>query len=226
MRDFLAAESGAVTADFTVLTAGVVGLGLAVMGAITPGISGLSTTIADLLRGVDVRTGFGEVFARNDFSDGRGAWVGGEVREIEGFGKLLALSATSRSASLDMDVGDWDYAVAEFDMVVGDSWDDENGTITIAGQDIVTANYNWQGADDEPTITIHDSDSDTTVELTRTTHQSGANRWRSGGDHVYAVRVTTANDGRNLNLTASTDLSSGSNDEFFGIDNVVVRGSD
>jgi Flp pilus assembly pilin Flp len=39
-------ESGAVTVDWVVLTAAVVGLGLAVMLAIKPAVSGLSTNIA------------------------------------------------------------------------------------------------------------------------------------------------------------------------------------
>jgi Flp pilus assembly pilin Flp len=39
-------ESGAVTVDWVVLTAAVVGLGLAVMLAIEPAINGLSSNIA------------------------------------------------------------------------------------------------------------------------------------------------------------------------------------
>ncbi|MBP9182814.1 MAG: hypothetical protein KBF78_06770 [Fuscovulum sp.] len=39
-------EDGAVTVDWVVLTAAIVGLGLIVMAAIRPAISGLSTSIA------------------------------------------------------------------------------------------------------------------------------------------------------------------------------------
>ena len=39
-------ESGAVTVDWVVLTAAIVGLGLIVMAAIRPAITGLSTSIA------------------------------------------------------------------------------------------------------------------------------------------------------------------------------------
>jgi Flp pilus assembly pilin Flp len=45
-KNFKNDESGAVTVDWVVLTAAVVGLGLAVMLAIKPAISGLSTNIA------------------------------------------------------------------------------------------------------------------------------------------------------------------------------------
>ena len=40
-------EDGAVTVDWVVLTAAIVGLGLIVMGAIQPAISNLSTSIAN-----------------------------------------------------------------------------------------------------------------------------------------------------------------------------------
>jgi Flp pilus assembly pilin Flp len=45
-KNFKNDESGAVTVDWVVLTAAVVGLGLAVMLAIKPAVSGLSTNIA------------------------------------------------------------------------------------------------------------------------------------------------------------------------------------
>ena len=43
---FLADESGAVTVDWVVLTAALVGLGLAVMSVVSGGIESLSTNIA------------------------------------------------------------------------------------------------------------------------------------------------------------------------------------
>ncbi|MDZ4135118.1 MAG: hypothetical protein U1D06_05925 [Paracoccaceae bacterium] len=48
-KNFSNDESGAVTVDWVVLTAAVVGLGLVVMAAVKPGISGLSTDIATSL---------------------------------------------------------------------------------------------------------------------------------------------------------------------------------
>ena len=45
-KKFHEAEDGAVTVDWVVLTAAIVGLGLIVMAAIKPAISGLSTSIA------------------------------------------------------------------------------------------------------------------------------------------------------------------------------------
>ncbi|MDQ2064893.1 hypothetical protein Q9295_00775 [Xinfangfangia sp. CPCC 101601] len=44
-------EDGAVTVDWVVLTAAVVGLGIVVMAAIRPAVSGLSTNIAGTITG-------------------------------------------------------------------------------------------------------------------------------------------------------------------------------
>ncbi len=46
-------EDGAVTVDWVVLTAAIVGLGLIVMGAIQPAISNLSTSIATEIEAAD-----------------------------------------------------------------------------------------------------------------------------------------------------------------------------
>ena len=51
VRRFKKDEDGAVTVDWVVLTAAVVGLGIVVMGAISPAISGLSTNIAETIEG-------------------------------------------------------------------------------------------------------------------------------------------------------------------------------
>ena len=49
-------ESGAVTVDWVVLTAALVGLGLAVMGVVSGGIQDLSTNISDTLTNTDPLT--------------------------------------------------------------------------------------------------------------------------------------------------------------------------
>lgn len=49
IKTFSADEAGAVTVDWVVLTAALVGLGLAVMGVISGGIQDLSTDINEVL---------------------------------------------------------------------------------------------------------------------------------------------------------------------------------
>ena len=50
LRTFAASESGAVTVDWVVLTAALVGLGLAVVGAISGGMEDLSGDISTQLQ--------------------------------------------------------------------------------------------------------------------------------------------------------------------------------
>ena len=54
LKRFAKDEDGAVTVDWVVLTAAIVGLGLIVMTAIRPGVSALATNIGDELSGWEV----------------------------------------------------------------------------------------------------------------------------------------------------------------------------
>jgi len=58
MRAFLTAEDGAVTVDWTVMTGGVVGLGLAVAGVVTAGVQDLTQDIHDQLVGQNISSSF------------------------------------------------------------------------------------------------------------------------------------------------------------------------
>jgi len=49
IKNFVASESGAVTVDWVVLTAAIVGLGLAVMAVISIGVGDVSNAMADEL---------------------------------------------------------------------------------------------------------------------------------------------------------------------------------
>jgi len=52
-QNFIKSESGAVTVDWVVLTAAIVGLGLAVMAVVSGGIEDLSTGINTSLTAID-----------------------------------------------------------------------------------------------------------------------------------------------------------------------------
>ena len=58
-KNFAANESGAVTVDWVVLTAAIVGLGLAVMAVVSGGIEDLSDDINDGLAGLQLEDDFG-----------------------------------------------------------------------------------------------------------------------------------------------------------------------
>ncbi|MFO7920037.1 pilus assembly protein [Rhodobacteraceae bacterium W635] len=59
LKSFLSGESGAVTVDWVVLTAALVGLGLAVISVVSGGLENLSGDINDQLEQDHVNTGFG-----------------------------------------------------------------------------------------------------------------------------------------------------------------------
>ena len=56
---FLKDESGAVTVDWVVLTAAIVGLGIAVLTSVGGGTTSLADTVSSHLAGVDVTTAYG-----------------------------------------------------------------------------------------------------------------------------------------------------------------------
>jgi Flp pilus assembly pilin Flp len=58
IKNFAANESGAVTVDWVVLTAALVGLGLAVMAVVSGGIEDLSSNISDSMTGITLQDGF------------------------------------------------------------------------------------------------------------------------------------------------------------------------
>ncbi len=60
IKTFLNSESGAVTVDWVVLTAAIVGLGLAVMAVVSAGVENLSSDIETQLTNQAITTSFGD----------------------------------------------------------------------------------------------------------------------------------------------------------------------
>jgi len=56
IKNFAADDSGAVTVDWVVLTAAIVGLGLAVITSVRTGVSSLGTNISNSLSSASVAT--------------------------------------------------------------------------------------------------------------------------------------------------------------------------
>lgn len=53
-KNFASNESGAVTVDWVVLTAAIVGLGIAVVASVSGGVRDLGSSISTALTGVDI----------------------------------------------------------------------------------------------------------------------------------------------------------------------------
>lgn len=59
IKNFRADEDGAVTVDWVVLTAAIVGLAIAVLASVRGGTEGLATEISENLSFEDIQTGVG-----------------------------------------------------------------------------------------------------------------------------------------------------------------------
>lgn len=237
LKDFLLDDSGMVTTDWAMLTASSMAVAFTLMHQASGGVENLGNDIADELAGIQISNRFSEQFSNSEFTNGeRGDWQGGVIQNYDGFGDVLAIGAEASEAQLELDVGDeYDYAVVEFDMIVGDSWDTViNGSheaaeavITINGEAVVVSTHNHLDSSG-PTVTTFTDDygNSTTVEFAQATTQTGA--WHTSGnnvDYTYSVRVVTTNSSDGIVLGASTNLDQNTNDEFFALDNVSVRGS-
>ena len=80
---FLADEDGAVTVDWVVITAAVVGLGALGYNSVSSGVGNLSGDIATSVSGVSVSTGFGT-------SGNTTAWSGNTASDYIAAGQELA----------------------------------------------------------------------------------------------------------------------------------------
>ncbi|CTQ48416.1 hypothetical protein [Jannaschia donghaensis] len=58
LRSFIVSESGAVTVDWVVLTAALVGLALAVTSVVSGGIEDLAKDISRVLSNIEIKTAF------------------------------------------------------------------------------------------------------------------------------------------------------------------------
>jgi hypothetical protein len=72
---FAVDESGAVTVDWTVLTAGLVGLGLATMGVISAGVRGTTDEIRKTLGDNIIQTSFSPGYVLEDFATTIAGWA-------------------------------------------------------------------------------------------------------------------------------------------------------
>jgi hypothetical protein len=227
---FIHREDGAVSVDWVVLTAALVGLSLAAASQVASGVENVATDTRTQLERNHILDLFDQIRVQDDFENGRGDWTGGTLRDVPGFGNLLALDRNHRFASMPVEVdANHEFARVEFDMIVADSWDNERGEISIGGVTLVDVQHRWSDPNGPRVQTFEGAD-DTTVTLTRVSRDSGqwgnSNTRTTHDDYTYHVEILKRNDGSDLTLGASTNLSQNAGDEFFGIDNVRVTGTD
>lgn len=222
--DFLAADSGAVTVDWTVLTAGLAGLGIATTAVISAGVENQSGELSGELAGQSIRTRFANLISGEDFENGAGGWMGGATSFLAGYGNVLGpfggtdgVQSVRNTFSL---TGDTAFAVVEFDVMAIDSWDSEAFTIFANNEPVAVARFqhdtdglSGQWVTDNPDIS---------VSITPTTGRANVTGDPGWSDQSFRVQVTVADPGDSLDVGFGTTLDQSISDESWAIDNVTV----
>lgn len=233
---YLADERGAVTVDFTVLTAATVGLGIAAYGVVSGGLGDLTGDIDATLRGY---LGGGREMLTLDFTGGLGPFAGGTVRNVPGFGEMLLLDGTNNrggigtEATLALDPNS-DYAVISFDLAFVDSWDNETGYVFLNGQAVALGTFTHMNHPQLRTGDVPPAMQDlgiVSVDFGEAEQLRGGYFTGSGGaawsDYRQPVSMVVRTNGASeMKLGFGTNLSSSYTDESLGIDNLSVISTD
>ena len=124
-------ESGAVTVDWTVLTAAIVGLGISAAAAVRTGTVNLGQDVESSLSGAsvaDLTWAFATELVNQDFSDGNfDGWSVARHQVFGAWGDMLGPFGTetqNNPLTYDVKLGaGMKDALVQFDLIIGDSWD-------------------------------------------------------------------------------------------------------
>jgi hypothetical protein len=218
LRDFIEDETGAITVDWVVLSAGIVGLGLAVIALISAGVEDLAGDTSDQMSGFEIRTQFADAVASllsNDFSGGLGGFVGGSVANIVGFGEVLQLGPGEMTQATFAVPEGASTATLTFDMLGIDDLSGEAASIMINGQEV--AFY----ADNHGNITTEDMG---VPGVTVSVNQQYTNDPMGSGSHGHDSRatytITIENPGETVTFGVASETGQPISEEFYAIDDV------
>lgn len=129
--DFWKNESGAITVDWTVMTAAVVGMGIASVAAVRTGTGNLGESIRIALDGGSVaslRWAFARDLVSQSFADGDfSGWSVARHQTFGAWGDMLGPFGTetmNNPLTYDVNLPDGiKNALIQFDMIIADSWD-------------------------------------------------------------------------------------------------------
>jgi hypothetical protein len=247
MASFLKSESGAVTVDWTVMTAAVVGLGMASAAAVRLGTGDLAGQVQASLSNSSVASlgllGLQLIVSQN-FGDGnlRG-WSRGETIVFGEWGPMLGpfggADTHNNPVSYGVTLPEGTHsALISFDLVIADSWDgmvgqgrDKKGegiSLLVNGEQIAFerftqlghANHNDLRGARQSTIEI----GGTTYDVRMTPQDLPTDS--VGGwvrpDQRWSVQVQAQNPASNFQLGFSANLDQSQQDESFGIQNFNI----
>ena len=250
---FLTDETGAVTVDWTVMTAAIVGLGLASAAAVSTGAVNLGNDVESSLSGASVsglRWAFARELINQNFADGNFAgWSRSNATTFGAWGPMLGPFGRETFANpLTYDVSlpeGMSNGLISFDLVIADSWDghsnptrDSHGWTNALGDSlrfivdgqVVTTEHFLGGnsslsylQDRQGTIQIGES----TFNVSMTLRDAPAGN--IGGSHWadqrWNVQIEALNAPEDFQLGFSSTANQALGDEAFGIQNFTIAGN-
>ncbi len=254
IKHFLWDETGAVTVDWTVMTAAVVGLGLASAGAVQVGTGNLGNSIRESLSGAGVAS-LQWAYARNlvsqNFADGDfTGWSSSLSTTFGAWGPMLGpFGRETFSTPLTYDVSlpeGISNALISFDLVIGDSWDGVAGPdnpwtnalgdslrFIVDGQVVTGEHFVFRenhpgyqpGMFEERRATAQIGDATFNLVLTPRDAPT-ANVGGSGwNDQRWSVQIEALDAPQNFQLGFSSTADQSGPDESFGIQNFNIAGN-
>lgn len=238
LKSFLAADSGAITVDWTVLTAAAVGMSLTGVAAVRTGTSSLGTSIRSSLSDSSVAMLGSYAPGGMGFDDGNfDGWSSTRLGGNDILGAFLGPFAGSDPAvtnEVTLPPGATE-ATIKFDVLLLDSWDGASTSysdarlggrgdglsFSVDGVEIgFSAMTNSRALNPEGSFEINGSTY--SYEMTRV--EGGDYGYYGWNDARYSVSIT-ATDPPNGGFTFGVNGTSnqGLNDESFGIDNYSVN---
>ena len=234
-KSFCVEDSGAVTVDWTLLTAAVVGLGMAGSAAVIMGADDISHDISNQTSGQSVLTEFNSTYQNvsffDDFEDGQAlGWSVAQTDNTEAslggilgrFGGTGGAQMVHKTWALDPNAS---FAVIEFDLHAIDTWDLEAMSIFLNDALASQRTFSTHDGDFERQQVIDSSPSN--VAITYGAHSSAENGYSVRGDvkshdETVAVRIEVSDPGSSLKLGFGSTLDQSIGDESWAIDNMRV----
>jgi len=248
---FLDDESGAVTVDWTVLTAAIVGLGISAAAAVRTGTTSLGQDVESSLSGAsvaDLSWAFTSRLVSQNFADGNTTgWSRGITMAMGEWGPLLGPFANDTQNNpltygVSLSPGK-SNALIEFDLVVADTWDGAAGPDnpwTRPDGDVIRFQVNGQTISAEPFVMRENHPGyrpgmfdtrQTSVEIDGATYNLTltpkdiltSNQGGIGyADQRWRVQLEATGAPQNFEIGYSATTSQGTHNEFFGITDFTV----
>ena len=229
MPDFILDESGAITVDWVVLTAALVGLGLAAMAVVSGGIEDLSGDIDAQLASQEISTAFagvaGAVGALGDllstnFSGALSGWNGGAQVDLAGFGDVLQLGpGVLATTQVTIPPGATEATIT-FDLIGADDLSGAPATVFVNGQPVAIYSDNHGNIS-----TSSPSVAGIAVEMDQHYTNDPMGSGNHGHDSRVPYTITVSDPGDSLTFGVGSGSGEPITDEFYALDDVNISAS-